>query len=739
MLKSSSQRFSSTSSSFSQSHFRFLTFFSRSFSVAHHNIQSYLQLQPPYNGTHNELIEFFDYILGRCITTQQCKQVHAKVVLTGGHWSGFLAARLVSVYSRLGLVKDSRKVFDNCPVETSSSNMLLWNSIVRANVSNGLFIEALELYDKMLKFGVWADGFTFPLVIRACAFIGDLFLCKRIHCRVLLMGFNNHLHVVNELLGMYGKLGQMKNASHMFDGMAIRSYVSWNYMISGYAFNRDYDGAIKMFRRMELEGFEPNSITWTSLLSSHARCGKHEETIELFGLMRSKGLGATAETLAVVLSVCADLAAVNTGKMIHGYVIKGGFEDYLFAKNALICLYGKCGDVEHAQKSFLEMKTKNIVSRNALISSYAESGLCDEAFEIFIQLEKSNGYPLVRPNIISWSAVIGGFAAKGRGEESLELFRRMQLTTVRANSVTVCSILSVCAELAALNLGREIHGNVIRAMMDDNILVGNGLINMYTKCGNFKEGQLIFENLDTKDLISWNSMITGYGIQGIGQKALSIFDQMIKSGFKPDNVTFVSILSACSHAGLINEGRSLFNQMSGVYGIEPQMEHYSCMVDLLGRAGLLQEASNIIKNMPMKPNACVWSALLNSCRMYKNISITEETADHIFHQINLESTGSYMLLSNIYAASGKWEESAKVRISAKTKGLKKIPGQSWIEVKKKVYMFSAGNAGQVNSKLVYGLLRDLAFHMESEGYIPNGSINIQNLVGVEMNVIVEVQ
>ncbi|KAF4362056.1 hypothetical protein F8388_023908 [Cannabis sativa] len=181
--------------------------------------------------------------------------------------------------------------------------------------------------------------------------------------------------------------------------------------------------------------------------------------------------------------------------------------------------------------------------------------------------------------------------------------------------------------------------------------------------------------------------------------------------FKPDNVTFVAILSACSHAGLINEGRSLFSRMSKVYGIEPQMEHYSCMVDLLGRAGLLQEANNIIKNIQLIPNACVWNGLLNSCRMYKNTHpVTEETADHIFHQINLES----MLLSNIYAAIGKWEEFAKVMLSEKRKGLKKIPGQSWIVVNKNVYMFSAG---QANLELVYGVLHVLALHLECEGYI----------------------
>lgn len=609
---------------------------------------------------------------------------------------------------------------------------------MRANVSHGFYKEALQLYDKMRKLGVWADSFTFPLVVRACALLGCLTLCKIVHSHVLQMGFRNHLHVVNELLGMYGKLGRMEDACQLFERMVVRSYVSWNTMVSAHSFNYDCEGASKIFRWMESEGFEPNPVTWTSLLSSHARCGQHVEVIELFGVMRSRGVGATAEALAVVLSVCGDLAAANKGMLIHGYIVKGGFEAYLFAKNALICMYGKCGEVEHAQKLFLEMEKKNLVGWNALISSYAESGLCDEAFQLFTQLEKSDGFSVMRPNVISWSAVIGGYASKGRGEKSLELFRQMQLTGVVANSVTISSVLSVCAELVALNLGREIHGHVVRAMMDGNILVGNGLISMYTKCGSFKEGHQVFENIEGKDLISWNSMITGYGMHGLGENALRIFYQMIKSGFKPDNVTFVAVLSACSHAGLITQGRQLFDQMSRDYGIKPQMEHYACVVDLLGRAGLLQEASNIVKNMPMKPNACVWSALLNSCRMHKNTSVADETAAH-FSQMNSEMTGSYMLLSNIYAASGRWEESARVRTSAKTKGLKKIPGQSWIEVKKKVYMFSSGSPVQAGLELVYGILQELALQMESEGYIPNGSSVEQNVNDGELNMLVEPQ
>ncbi|KAH0982424.1 hypothetical protein GBA52_009601 [Prunus armeniaca] len=455
MLHASSQRFISTSSRLHHTHFRFPPKLSRSFSKPRHIHQTQI-ISHPSCTTHNEFLDFFEHILRQCTGHKQCKQVHAQIITTGTSQSEFLAAKLVTAYARIGLIFDAQKVFDTGPVE-GRSNLLLWNSILRANVSQGFYEQALKLYDKMKNLGVLGDGFTFPLVIRACAFMDRLKLSKNVHSHVLQMGFQNHLHVVNELIGMYGKLGRMDCARRLFDRMRVRSYVSWNTMVSSYAFNYDCDGATEMFRRMELEGLEPNPVTWTSLLSSHARCGRREETIQLFGMMRVRGVGTTAEVLAVVLSVCADLAVVDRGKMIHGYVIRGGFKDYLFVENALICMYGKCGHVEDADKLFLGMESKNLVSWNALISCYAESGLCDEAFTIFSQL---NNHPFMRPNIISWSAVIGGFSSKGRGEESLELFRQMQSIGVMANSVTISSVLSVCAELAVLNLGNTMQGGL---------------------------------------------------------------------------------------------------------------------------------------------------------------------------------------------------------------------------------------------------------------------------------------
>ncbi|KAF9592614.1 hypothetical protein IFM89_016262 [Coptis chinensis] len=522
----------------------------------------------------------------------------------------------------------------NMPIE-SKSNILLWNSILRANVYNGHFENVLKICVEMRNLDFLPDGFSYPLIIRACGSLGSLELCKIVHCHVVVSGFGYNLHVGNEVVGMYGKLGCMELSVKVFDRMPSRTHISWNTVILGFSQNYDCEGAVKIYERMKLEGFEPTLVTWTSLSSAHARCGQHEKAMQFFVEMRRKGIGATAEAVAVGLSVCADVGAVSK-----------------------------------------------------------EADLCDEAFELFSRLEKS-AHSMMTPNVSQSPASY-----------------------------------QYVPELAALNLGREIHGHVVTGSMDKNILVGNGLIHMYTKCGNLKIGRSVFDRINGKDLISWNSMITGFGLHGLGEDALTCFHEMIRARMKPDGITFVGVLSSCSHAGLVIEGKRLFDQMTSEYLITPQIEHYACMVDLLGRAGLLQEASEIVKMMPFEPDPYVSGALLNSCRMYKNTEVAEQTASHIFN-LESNSTGSYMLLSNIYAANKRWEDSAKVRMLAKTKGLKKNPGWSWIEVKKKVYTFSAGSTLQQGLEQVHEILRDLCLRMEIEGYIPDKSFVLQDVGGEE--------
>ncbi|KAF3627305.1 putative beta-galactosidase 17-like [Capsicum annuum] len=673
--------------------------------------------------TQNQLVDFLDYLLQHSgVNLQQLKQIHAKIVICCSSNSSFIAARLISIYAKFGLVNEAQKVFENCPTGCSS-NLLLWNSILRANVSNGKCEEVLKLYRRMRECGNLADGFGLPLIIRACGMFSDWKICSMVHCHVMQMGFRDHLYVGNELMIMYAKIGHMDIARKVFDGMSVRTQISWNIVLSGFAQNFDCDAAYKTFVLMETQGFEPNSVTWTSLLSSFARCRRHEDAWKIFVLMRKKQVEATAEAIAVVISVCVGDNAIDKCKTVHGYVIKGGFENNSIVINSLMCTYGKGGGVRQAECLFSGLQFKTIVSWNSLISCYAESGLCNEAYSLFLQLQELDD-PKMKPNVISWSAVIGAFAVAERHEESLEIFRSMQVNRILANDVTISSVLSVCSELSNFHLGMEIHGYSIRFLMDKNTLVGNGLVNVYMKCGSLQKGNTVFERTGEKDLISWNTMISGYGMHGLGTTALETFEQMVSTGTKPDEVTFIAVLSACSHAGLVDEGYKVFNQMKEVFGIELQMEHYACMVDLLGRAGLLQQASEMVQTMPMSPNACVWGALLNSCKMHKNTEVAEETAAQLF---NLESgiTGSYMLLCNLYAVNGRWKDSANVRISAKTQGLKKAPGQSWIEVKKKVYMFLAGQPMDSEMEDVHVMLNILRLHMSREGCTPQKSFALQ--------------
>nr|XP_043626783.1 putative pentatricopeptide repeat-containing protein At1g17630 [Erigeron canadensis] len=657
-------------------------------------------------------LDHFDHLLQNCTNLKQIKQIHSQIIHHLDALSTiFLPTRLISIYSKFHNVCDAQKVFQSLP-NTCLSHTIIWNSILRANVTNGACRETVQDYVRMRKIGVFVDGFSFPLVIRACAMMGCLKLCALVHCHVLVMGFGGDVYVANELLASYGNLGSMGVARKVFDEMCVRNHVSWNTMVSGFASSYDCEGAIEMVKRMERERWEPNDVTWTSLLSSHARCGQCLETLRLYNVMRGRGVSASGELLSVVASVCNDSNVFDKGREVHGYVITAGFDNYSFAKNSLLCMYGKHGVFEAAEKLFSEIKMKSLVTWNGLISSYAQVGLCDEAYSAFFKLEKlGNG---LKPNVISWSAVISGFASSGRSNESLNLFRKMLPSKVCPNVVTISSLLSATADLSTVIFGKEIHGYIIRNLMDDYLLVSNGLINMYAKCGNLKEGHIVFTKIKVKEICTWNTMIKGYGMHGHGESSLKIFEQMISNGYKPDGVTFVSLLSACSHTGLVTEGRKLFNQMKTEFRIEPEMEHYACMVDLLGRAGLFHEASEVARQMPIEPNVCVWGALLNSSRMHKNADWDEGSVSKILGTSS--ATGNYMLLSNIYAQSGQWEDSAKVRVSARVRGLTKAPGQSWIELNKRVHMFTAGNLIQREMIEVQTLLKTLSFQMKMNGY-----------------------
>ncbi|CAO2186060.1 unnamed protein product [Urochloa humidicola] len=588
-----------------------------------------------------------------------------------------------------------------------------WNKLLRDHLARSRPDLALALYRLMraLSPGL-PNSYTLPLALRAAP---STRIASAVHAHALHLGLHAHPDVAGQILAAYARLGRAAEARHVFDALPVRrTTLSWNTLITAYSTGCDPDAARAAFARMVAGGARPDAVTWTALLSAHARCRRHPEVLELFREMCDSGCEGNAEAVAVALSACpyASGAALAKGRSIHAYgFVKGVIHGYMFVANSLVCMYGKLGEMEDAEKVFQETKEKNSVTWNALITSYAAAGMCDKALDVLARMEQRGS--IVVPNVVSWSAVIGGFASSGDMEQALELFRQMQQRRLSPNVVTLATVLSACAELLALQLGQEVHGHTIRAVLDRHSLVQNGLINMYGKCGRVTAAHKVFDQMKSRDLISWNSMIGSYGMHGLCDEALAMFEDMAGAMVEPNGVTFLAVLSACSHTGRVAEGRHLFNQMVQEHKISPSMEHYTCMVDLLGRAGLLKDASELIDTMPMRPDLCVWGALLNSCRMHGNTAMAEAAIAKVL-QAEAESTGNHMLITNLYASCGMWDDSQRVRVMTKEAGLKKNPGQSWIEVKNKVFAFTSGNALLPEAQEIFRVLGDLYVEMEDE-------------------------
>eukprot|EP01018_Ginkgo_biloba_P009822 Gb_15507 [translate_table: standard] len=571
------------------------------------------------------------------------KLVHAHIILTGTEPDIYLGTKLVLMYAKCGSLVDARRVLDEMP----NRNTVPWSAMIAAYVRHGHGEEALKILYQMQRKGFQPDEFTFASVIPACANLAALGQGKEIHGSIIRSGFESDIFVANGLVDMYAKCRRLEEAQKVFDTMPTRDVVSWSAMIAGCAQNGYVNEALKLFLDMP----ERNVISWNAMIAGYAQNGHFAETLKLFRQMQQTGMKPNPVTYASVLPACASIAALEQGKEVHEDIIRNGFQYDIFARNALVDMYAKCGSIENAEQVFYKMPERNVVS---------------------------------------WTAMIAGYAQTGHSDEAVKLFQQMKLTSVKPNSVTFASVLSACANLATLHQGKEIHEEIIRSGFQFHVFVGGSLVDMYAKCGCVEDARSVFHKLPKQDVVSWTAMIVGYAMHGRGKEALLLFEQMQKSGTMPNHVTFVGVLSACCHAGLIDDGWLYFNRMSRDYHISPAMEHYCCMVDLLGRAGRLDEAQNFINKMPIKPNAVVWGSLLAACRIHTNIELGERVAELLFN-LDPKNSAHYVLLSNIYAAAGRWDDKEKVRKMMKDRRVERMPGQSWVEINNKVYTFHIGD------------------------------------------------
>eukprot|EP01018_Ginkgo_biloba_P030286 Gb_21437 [translate_table: standard] len=675
--------------------------------------------------------------------------VHAHILITGLEQNVFLGFKLVSMYAICYSLDNALVVFNRM----HKRNVILWNAMIRGYADRGHCDEVLTLYYRMQCEGIHADNFTFPLVLKACAGLSALQEGKEIHYHIIRTGFESDVFVATALIDMYAKCGNIEDARQVFGKMSKRDVVSWSAMISGHAQNGYADDALALFHQMQQADIAPNSITMVS-----------------------------------VLSACAQLTALQQGKWIHDYMIRSGFVLDVSVRTALIDMYAKCGSIEFAHQLFDKMYKRDVISWNAMIAGYAQNGHANDALTLFHEMQLANLKPnlvtmlsvlpacahlaalqqgkrihdyIIRSgfeadasvgnclldmyakcgrieiaqelfnkmserDVVSWNTMMAGYAQYGLANEALALFHQMQLADVKPNSVTMLTLLPACAYFGALQQGKLIHSYIIKSGFELSVSVGNALIDMFAKCGSVKDARLVFDKMYERDLVSWSTMIAGYGMHGHGEDALALFSQMQQTGLKPDHITFIGVLSACSHCGLVEKGSQYFDCMSRDYCITPGVEHYACMVDLLGRAGHLYQAHNFIRHMPLEPDAGVCGALLNACRIHHNIELGEHVSKYLV-KLEPKNAGNYVLLSNIYAAAGRWADVAKVRTVLKDTGLKKSPGCSWIEVKNNVHSFLVGDRSHPQSVKIYAMLEALAGQMKEAGYVSERSFVLHDV------------
>ncbi|KAL2522813.1 Pentatricopeptide repeat-containing protein [Forsythia ovata] len=619
---------------------------------------------------------------------------HACVIKFGFEKYISVVTSLLSVYAKLQDVDSAEYLFNN----TTGRNLLSWNSMVSAYVSNGLWDASLIAFRQMQMAGFDPDAISIISILSLCSEKGAVLLGKSAHAFSLKQGIDVNLNASNALLAFYCDCRELAYSCKIFMRMAEKNVISWNTIISGCVDNGEAERAMLFFHQMRQEGCHFDLITLISILPSCNEC----------------------ENLALGLTV-------------HGYAVKTALTAYISLANALISMYINCGELDAGRFLFEYMPNKSVVSWNALMTGYRYHDLQNDIVLLFNRMVKEDqkpnyvtllnllpaccsllqgksvhayafriGIPLETPlltslmimyarfenvssclmlfqigekrNISVWNAVISAHLHSKNPRTAFSFFLDLLRREIEPDDVTILNIIPTCIQLNNLHLTDSVLAYLFQKSFDKDVAISNALIDLYAKCGSLSSAKMLFDALPQKDTVSWTVMINGYGVHGDGKSALELFSQMRTRGLKPDKITYTSILSSCSHAGLVEQGKMIFSSMIQD-GIFPGNEHYACIVDLLGRTGHLNEAYELIQNLPHKPCANILESLLGACLSHGNYGLGEEIGSLLL-KMKPEDSAPYVILYNVYAAAGKWMDANRVRLQMEQKQIRKIAGFS---------------------------------------------------------------
>ncbi|KAJ8765024.1 hypothetical protein K2173_010497 [Erythroxylum novogranatense] len=559
--------------------------------------------------------------------------------------------------------------------------------------SQGQLSQAVSSLELLSRKGIVLPTRILAFLVKQCATIRSLKLGKWLHLHLKIIGRirRPNTSLANSLIHMYFQCNDYRSAWKVFDELRVRNLYTWNYMLSGYA----KLGMIKPARRLFDKMPERDVVSWNTMIIAYAQNGGCGQSLKIYRELRRSGIGYNAYSFAGLLTVCVNLKGLVLSRQAHGQVLVAGFLSNLVISSSLVDAYSKCWEMDGARRLFNEMNVKDVLTWTTMVSGYVQSGNIEAASEIFDLMPEKNP--------VSWTALISGYVRHGLAHKALDLFTKMMTFRIPPDQFTFSSCLCACATISSLRHGKQLHGYLLRMNFRPNTIVVSSLIDMYSKCGCLNVGRLVFDRTGNKlDLILWNTIISALAQHGHGKEAIQMFDDMLRSDLKPDKTTLVVILNACSHSGLVQEGLSLFKTMTQKNGLIPNQEHYACLIDLLSRAGCSEELMNQLEKMPCEPHDGIGYALIGVSRFHGNIELGGKTAEHLI-QTEPRCSGP----SNVYASLGKWELVEKVRhLKNERQAL------SWIEIDKKIHVFTVPDLLDPMKEPLYTLLKFLASHMD---------------------------
>ncbi|KAJ1265146.1 hypothetical protein BS78_08G057200 [Paspalum vaginatum] len=668
----------------------------------------------------------------------QGRLIHVQAYKQGFCLDTFVGNALIALYLRYGSFMQAEWVFFDLPF----CDGVTFNTLISGHAQCGHGERALLIFSEMQSSGLRPDCVTVASLLAACASVEDLQKGKQLHSYLLKAGMSFDYIAEGSLLDLYVKCGDIETAHEIFNLGDRKNVVLWNLMLVAYGQVTDLAKSFNILCQMQAAGVRPNQFTYPCILRT-----------------------------------CTCSGQIELGEQIHALSIKTGFESDMYVSGVLTDMYAKYGWLGKARKILEMLEKKDVVSWTSMIAGYVQHDLCKEALATFKEMQNFGIWPdnvglasaasacagikAIRQGLqiharvylsgysadisiwntlvnlyarcgrseealclfraiehkdeITWNGLISGFGQSGLYEQALKVFMQMGQAGAKYNVFTFVSTISASANLADMKQGKQVHGRVIKTGHTSETEVSNALISLYGKCGSIEDAKMKFSEMSDRNEISWNTIITSCSQHGRGLEALDLFGQMKQAGLKPNNATFIGVLAACSHVGLVEEGLSYFKSMSNEYGINPIPDHYACVVDILGRAGQLDRARRFVEEMPITADAMVWRTLLSACKVHKNIEIGEFAAKHLL-ELEPHDSASYVLLSNAYAVTGKWTNRDQVRKMMKDRGVKKEPGRSWIEVKNAVHVFFVGDRLHPLADQIYKFLADLNDRLAKLGY-----------------------